>query len=281
MLKWIIAGSLLAALLGWIGYSVWYFNQQIARETQALLSTVSDQQPIISEAMTRDLPAPVKRWLDNSGIMGKPAVKAVHLKQKGTLRLQPEQKEWIPSEAEQSFTTEQPGFIWRVKTSMAGVPVIGRDLFMHGQGAMEIRLAGSFPVIKIANHEKINESTLQRYLGEIIWFPSAALSEFIDWEPVDESRAKATMSYGGTSGSAIFHFNEQGEVNRFVAYRYRDINDESPTEWVATVKETRRINGIAIPTSLEAAWILESGVFTWYTFEIDDVTYTPSPQDFL
>ncbi len=276
MMKWVIAGVLLIAVAGGVGFSVWRFNNQVAWETEALFSNNTATDEVITEEMVRDLPTPVKRWLQNSGIIGREAIKTVHLKQKGELRLKPDQEKWMKAESEQAFTIDHPGFIWRVKTTMAGMPVIGRDLFMNGQGSMEIRLAGFLPVVNVSHHEKINESTLQRYLGEIVWFPSAALSEYILWEPVDDHRAKATMTYGGTSGSAIFHFNDQGEVTRFVAYRYQDINDEAPTEWVASVNETSLVNGLSIPTRLEVSWILEEGSFTWYVFEIYDVVYNQS-----
>ena len=179
----------------------------------------------------------------------------------------------MEAEAEQYFTIDTPGFIWQVNTTMSGIPVIGRDLFSQGQGSMEIRLAGFIPVARVSNHERINEATIQRYLGEIVWFPSAALSPHIQWESEDEHSAKATMNYEGVSGSAVFHFNQQGEVTKFVAQRFRDVEDETRTEWVATVKETSLVNGISIPVKLEAAWMLEDGPFTWYTFEVFNVTY--------
>jgi hypothetical protein len=72
----------------------------------------------------------------------------------------------MASDAEQFFTVDTPGFIWLVRTAMAGMPVLGRDLFSDGQGSMEIRLAGLIPVVNVSNHERINESTIQRYLGE-------------------------------------------------------------------------------------------------------------------
>lgn len=37
------------------------------------------------------------------------------------------------------------------------------------------------------------------------------------------------------------------------------------------LETTQRINGIHIPVKLEASWILEEGIFTWYQFEIYDV----------
>ena len=236
------------------------------------------EEKIIIEETIKDLPVPVQRWLKNSGVIGKEKIHTVYLKQKGFMKLKPDQKDWIKSEADEYFTIDQPVFIWRVKTSMMGLPVVGRDLFRDGQGKMQIKLAGIIPVVNVANNPKLNESALQRYLGEIIWFPTAAVSSYIKWEPVNDYSAKATMSYGGTTGSAVFYFNEQGELTKFVALRYKDITDEKPTEWVATVKGTETLNDLKLPTKLEASWVLDNGEFTWYKFEISDVEYNDITQ---
>jgi len=256
-----------------VSFSIWQFQIQVNKETKEILRENSSVKQIITEEMTEDLPLPVKRWLKNSGVIDREIIQTVYLEQKGLMRLKPEQKEWIKSEATQYFTTHKPSFLWSVKTSMKGLPVVGRDLFKDGQGKMEIKLMGLLPVVDVYGNSKINQSTLQRYMGEIIWFPSAALSPYIKWEPIDENCVKATMSYNGTVGSGIYYFNEKGEPIKFVTKRYKDINDEKPTEWMAEIIEYRTFDGIKIPSKIEASWILKEDKFTWYKFEIYNVRY--------
>ncbi|MGI6225406.1 MAG: DUF6544 family protein [Peptococcales bacterium] len=256
-----------------IGFAFWNFNLQINDETKELLMENKNEKKIITIEMIKDLPVPVQKWLEYSEVIGKEQIHTVYLKQKGLMKLKPDQKDWLKAEAEQYFTVDKPSFIWRVNTSMNGLPVIGRDLFKDGQGKMQIRLAGIIPVVNLANNPKLNEPTLQRYLGEIIWFPTAALSPYIKWESIDDYCAKATMSYRETTGSAVFHFDDKGKLKKFVALRYKNINDPEPKEWVAKVVETQALNGIKVPTKLEATWMQEDGEFTWYKFEIYDLKY--------
>ena len=273
-MKWVITIALLVGVVGGVvGLGCWRFHAQVRQETNELLARNKVLTHIVEEEMMDHLPDPIKRWLHNAGVIGKEMVHTVHLHQKGIIRLEPDQKQWMEADSQQLFTVETPGFIWNVRTSMGGLPVLGRDLLSHGQGSMEIRLAGLVPVVDVSHHEHINEATLQRFLGEIVWFPSAALRPYIQWEPVDDYSARATMTHGGSSGSAVFHFNEKGEVTHVVAQRYKDVNDESPTEWVATVKETSLVNDISIPTQLEIAWVLDGTPFTWYVLEINEVIY--------
>lgn len=254
-------------------FSIWNFNKQNEQLKIEILSDSSINEQVINEDAINDLPISVKRWLDYSGVIGREPINTVYLKQVGLMKLKPDQKNWIESDAEQCFTVSEPQFIWSVKTTMMGIPVVGKDVFRDGQGSMHIKLGGLVPVVDVSNHSKINESTIQRYLGEIIWFPSAALSDYISWEPIDDNSARATMSYGGSTGSAEFHFDDAGKLTHFIALRYRDIEDEIPTEWVATVKKYDLVNGLNIPTKLEISWSLATGKFIWYKFEIYDVLY--------
>ncbi|TVQ85923.1 MAG: hypothetical protein EA393_13025 [Bacteroidetes bacterium] len=41
---------------------------------------------------------------------------------------------------------------------------------------------------------KMDEATLQRYLGEMVWFPSALLNPYVSREVIDPLSAKATMT---------------------------------------------------------------------------------------
>jgi hypothetical protein len=273
MLKYAVV--LIILIISIILYSLWSFNRQAGREIEALFLQPAAESSLIEPDMLSDLPAPVQRWLNYCGVVGREEIQTAYLKQTGEMKLNPDQDKWIKSEAEQSFNATEPQFIWRVKTSMFGLPVVGRDDFLQGKGKMLIKLAGLIPVVNLGNDPRLNESTLQRYLGEIIWFPTAALSSYITWEPIDDLSAKATMEYGGTKGSATFFFDQNGEPVRVLMPRYRDINDKEPTDWEAIIAEVERVNGIIIPVKVEASWLPENGKFTWYRFSVHDVRYNP------
>jgi hypothetical protein len=273
MLKYAAILIILVVLI--IGYSVWSFSRQASREIGALFLQPAAEGRLIEPDMLIDLPAPVQRWLNYCGVVGREEIQTVYLKQKGEMKLTPGQDKWVKSEAEQSFNAIEPHFIWRVRTSMFGLPVVGRDDYTNGKGKMLIKLAGLIPVVNLGNDPNLSESTMQRYLGEMIWFPSAALSPYITWEPIDDLSARATMEYAGVKGSATFFFDENGEPVRVLMSRYRDINDEEPTDWEASVIAVERKNGIIIPVEVEASWLPEDGRFTWYKFYIQEIKYKP------
>lgn len=138
---------------------------------------------------------------------------------------------------------------------------------------MLIRL---LPFITIADTtgDEMDQGTLVRYLNEIMWFPTAYLDDYIQWEPIDSSSAKTTITVEGLAASAILYFNEEGQMTDFVAKRYMSVEDDYSLEtWSTPIEEYKEINGIMVPVKGEAVWKLSSGDFSYIRIEITNIEY--------
>lgn len=220
------------------------------------------------------LPEPVRRWLHHSGIIGKPRIYIGKVVQKAELQMKPEQQNWLPAAAVQYTTLYPPAFIWVVDVEIKSwLHFKGRDKFENGKGQMLIKVNSLIPVVNEKGN-KLDEGTLQRYLGEIVWFPSFAMSPYITWEPLDENSARATITYNGTSGSGIFYFNTEGDFLKFSTWRFKENTpDARQYEWVIQAKDYKRFEGIKIPSVLTANWKLEVGDWNWLKLQIVDIQY--------
>jgi hypothetical protein len=258
-----------------IGYSSFNFKDKIKAERITLFENSQlENQEIVTEKALLDLPQIVQKWLTTSGMIGKHLISNVYLVQEVQLKMKPEQTNWNNGTAEQYFTVQPPAFNWNINTRINSIlSVAGRDKFEDGKGEMTIKLLGLIPVADAKNDEKVNQATLQRFLAEIVWFPSASLSQYIKWEAVDAYSARATMEYKGTRGSGEFHFDKNGNFEKFVALRFQDSNAIRPTKWTVIAIKTEERNGIKIPVECEANWELESGNWTWLKLRITDIQY--------
>ena len=230
--------------------------------------------PTIVEPRELDgLPAPVRRWLEASGVVGKERVHSVRLKQRGFLRTSPD-GEWMPAEAHQYFSVDEPGFVWRAQVRMMRViPIAGRDSYLGGKGRMLIAAASLLPVVDAAD-EKIDQGTLLRFLGEIVWFPGAALRPYVRWEEVDATSAKATISYRGVTASGVFTFDDQGRMVSMSADRYRATGATATLDrWFIPASAWRAMNGVMMPVKGEVIWKLKEGDFSYYRWEITQVEH--------
>lgn len=248
-------------------------KRNVEKEVEMLLSKGEIHGEIIRKEEIEGLPQGVQRWLQYSGIIGQERISTLRSKQRGMMRLGEDQN-WMPVEAEQYFTTEEPGFIWRAEVKAAPlVTIAARDKYLEGKGNMLIKPLSLFKAAD-ATGKEIDQGTMLRYLAEIVWFPSAALENYIFWEEIDPNRARATMTNGDVEASGVFTFNEAGEMMEFEAERYGEFDGEFRLEtWSITAKEYKRFNGIGIPTKGSVTWRLQEGDFTWYHFEVLDIEF--------
>ncbi len=260
---------LLGVALAWGG---WSFNRMVEKEKQAFLPRPNEQiQTILTREMLAGLPPIVQSWLERSNSIGKPFAQTVHLQQQGEMRTSPDGK-WMTFEAQQIIQVPEPGFIWTVCVQAAPfVELTGRDKYEAGKGYMLIK-ALSLITVADASGPKTDQGALLRYLGELIWHPGAALSEYIQWEALDDSlSAKATMHYGDVVASGMFRFTPEGDPLGFEALRYYDRKSGATLEkWLVETDPDsfREFDDIRIPTRSTVSWQLESGVFSWLKLDI-------------
>ena len=248
------------------------FVLRVDEEARALLEGARHRAPPLVEARDLEtLPAPVRRWLEVAGTVGHARAATIRLKQRGEMRTGPD-KPWMPVEAEQYFSVDPPGFIWRVHAKMARVlPIDGRDRYTAGRGHMLIKVASLFTVADAAG-PAIDQGALLRYLGEIVWFPSAALSDTITWAAIDDRSARATMRYGDVTASMIYTFDDRGRVVQQSAERYMTgVGPARLERWVIPVTAWRTFCGIEVPARGDAVWKLPDGDFSYYRWEIVDL----------
>lgn len=249
-------------------------RRTIRQDGLALLQRAEQAQSgAITEAQVRGLPAPLQRYLRYARVVGKVPIRTVRLTQHGYMRMQPKQK-WLPMVAEQYFTTTPPAFLWH--TTIHPFPlasISATDRFSDGHGTMRIQLWSAITMGN-ARGPEMDQGELQRYLLEMAWFPTAWLSPAIEWQAIDANSVKATLHQQGVSASGVLHVNEQGQLIRLTADRYREEQGHYRLDpWTAESGEYEEVEGMRIPTRSEVTWQLASGDFTWFRFKITEIEY--------
>jgi len=270
--------NIIIVLVSISAYGMHRFHKMVKNESAELFQNIESKNPsVIVKDDIKHLPEIVQRWLIQSGVVDHQNIVSVRLKQKGKMRTKPNSK-WMPFTADQYFNVTNASFVWTTDVeAMLIVPMVGRDKLVNGKGAMLIKLAGLFPVVNESDNENINQGAMLRYLAEVCWFPSAAISGNITWETIDETSAKAILTINEKSVSGRFNFNKNGTIASFEANRYHGGNDDAQLEkWVIVNSEHRPFNGVIIPNKSKVIWKLKEGEFHWLTLEIIDIEYNVS-----
>lgn len=248
------------------------FDKAVDREVSAMLLAPASIAPSIASSRRADLPPIVQKWLTVSGAFDR-HVSAIRISQSGAMRTTPTGK-WMPFQATQFCTIDPPAFVWRAKISAAPLLFIeGRDKYENGEGHMLIKPLAIYTMANASGSE-IDQGTLLRFMGEMIWYPEAATMNYVRWEEVAPGQASATMTYKGVMATGIFTFHPNGLVQQFSAERFGDFQGEFRKEtWQVDVTRYQGMNNRQVPSACEVSWKLRSGDFMWLKQEITNIEY--------
>lgn len=226
-----------------------------------------------------DLPAPVARYIAFALPPDARGIRTARIRWTGEFQMRPGGG-WKPFDAEQHVTAWPPGFVWDARIRVMPImPVRVRDGYVAGEGSMVGRVGGLATVVDQGGTPEMAAGALARWLGEAVWFPTALLpdagpGEGIRWEAVDDGTARATITDGGTTVSAEFHFSATGEITGMTTMRYRDVNGTGVlTAFEGRYRNYARRDGVMIPMAAEVAWLLPEGRFPYWRGRPLEVVY--------
>lgn len=241
----------------------------------------SGQTEVISEADIEGLPEPAQRYLRYAGVVGKPHIRFVRMKWEGFFRRKQNQK-WAPLKAEVSYTTDPPSLVFhaRVGDSFLGRATI-REKYMDGKGHLLLKIWPGITVVDNTGETTVFDQA-DRFLNEMVWFPTAFVKPYNHWEAIDANSAKVTMSYQGVTVSATVYINEKGEMVKFVGQKHVGVDgnlggkEQMLVGWTVNLGDYEERHGFRVPTSGDALFNLESGDFQYFKVtDIAELEYDP------
>jgi len=229
---------------------------------------------LIAKADIAGLPAPVRRCLERSGVVGRPVPKGVTVRQEGQIRSARDRK-WLRFKAHEVYSVDSPEFIWTAGLKIGGLTA-GRatDSLEDGTGRMRVKLLGLFTPVDATGPE-MDRASLMRWLNETMWFPAVWATDVIRWEAIDDMSARATLTAAGITQTGVFVFDEEGRLSNFHADRERDVGDGfEMTPWSTPLTEHEVFDGIELPSQGCGKWSLTDGDFEYIQIRVTDVEYS-------
>lgn len=251
-------------------------NLYVSEVSADLAQHASGQHDVITEEDIAGLPEPVQKHFRYCGYMDKKKMTNVEVSWKDVyLKMSPEKK-WTRIACYQYNAVPAPTRIVYMTTNILGIlPFEGRDKYQDGHGNMRIKLLKLFTVADVKGKE-MDASALVTVLAEALFLPTYALQKYIQWETVDATAARATLTFQDTSVSGTFRFNDQGAMVRF------DTNDRYYTgkdgtykniKWSAVVGNYIEKHGIRFPGTLQAIWHLDTGDYPYFKGNITNLAF--------
>ncbi len=279
-LKWalLVAGVLVAAAFVVAGYGA----SRWAQGTRALLvrleaTRVASPVRVFDATELDGQPPPVQRYFRAVLKDGQPIVAAASVEHRGSFNMSTSGEQWKSFASTQRVVTQRPGFVWDARIAMLpGLVVHVHDAYVAGEGILHAAILGLFTLADLRGGEAVAEGELMRFLAEAAWYPTALLpSQGVQWEPVDDRSARATLVDGPLGLTLLFRFNDEGLVESVRAEaRGRTVGGRVVmTPWQGRWSDYRDHGGMRVPFSGEVAWLLPEGAKPYWRGTITAMSY--------
>lgn len=204
-----------------------------------------------------NLPSPVQKYFQKVLPPHFPLIKQAICSQEGQARTSLHSKRWMPFTANQLVEPVATSFKWSADIRL--IPFIHLkvvDSFQQGFGRSHVGV-GPFVLDAAGDTPQMNLGSMHRYLAEAVWYPTALLPQSgVKWEPVNDQRARASLSYQGQSVELDFIFDEHHLVSGiFTSVRWGKFGKEFKlTPWEGHFREYKKHQGFLIPEYGEVGW---------------------------
>lgn len=275
---WIAATLVMLLIVALLGLR-WTDSRNDESVWQDLIVQAGVSQDNYDPKMVRDIPDAAQRYFNFSIAPGAPLVPAVELDMRGELGLGSiEDPKYTPMTAYQILAPPH-GLVWRIQVGA----VSGSDGATNSTSWTRFWLFGLIPVVRISNDKDHHRSAFGRVVAEAaIWTPAMLLpSEHVRWEAIDESTARAIVTFGEFRQEVYLTVAQDGQPKHVVISRWS--NENSSQEYRLQpfggyLADFRQFGGYMLPTTVEGGnHIGTDEYFPFYKAKITEIRLLSPP----
>jgi hypothetical protein len=240
------------------------FNNTI----KSLTSNIKSNSNVFTEEDIKDLPQPVQNYYRYCGYIGKPKMSYIKIFFDNIdfyMTNGGKQTKISIDYTQYNFASAPSRFAY-IDSNIYGLPFEGFDSFHNGNGRME-GVLGKIVTLFDQTGDNMDKASLVTFLSESLILPTAGIQEYIEWEAIDNTHAKATITYNGTSASGIFTFDNNGLMLNFRTSDRGATEMDGTTrsaDWSAICSNYEEVNGVKLPTALQGVWHYPEGDFLYF-----------------
>ena len=243
------------------------------KERAELIKQNDTTETIFTDELVKDLPRPIKKYLDVCGYMNTPVPVNANVYWKEAFFKMGPKKKWGEITTLQ-FNSVKP--IARVAyMKFSSMPVSARDIYKDGYGEMKIKLFNLFR-IAFENGKETAQSALITSFAEFLIIPGYFVSENINWETINDTTVRATLTDNGMVVSGLFYFNQEGLLKRFETedrYYFLGKDNYKKIRYSGVVDSYKKQGNLRIAENAKVKWHLPEGDYEYYKGTIDSIEF--------
>lgn len=225
------------------------------------------EDPVTAEELAA-LPPVVQRFFGFMQVVGQPRVWSFRARMAGEFRLGPD-KAWVKLDAWQYNTRLDHARIFHIQIPQFGLPILGRDTYLRGEGRMLIRPLDLFTV-QDSGGEELAIGELVTYLNDgILFAPSMLLGPETTWTEVDDHTFDVSLTDAGRTVKGRVFLDDRGAPRDFETTDRFGQDPADPSRkfvrarWTTPLAGWIEVDGRPLAKSGEAVWHFPSGDFAY------------------
>lgn len=230
---------------------------------------------VFTEADIATLPKPVQKHFRVCGYLDKPKMSQMVGVHRGVTFYSAPDKRLTIDYTQVNFA-QYPDRYAFIDSAVAGAPFQGFDCYAQGRGSMRGVLGKVYTLFDEQGSD-MDRASLVTVLSESLLIPSVALQDYIAWEAVDDTHARATIQNKAVKASGVFEFAETGEMLSFTTSDRVSTDmagNRRKADWTAYCSNYQQNeNGTRTPRSFKATWHYPEGDFTYFSSEDVRIAY--------
>ena len=276
LLNAIVLGPLLVSLASHVrertgtSFSVIYGS-----ESKLRLASAPPASELLTAADLAHLPPPVARYLEVSGVIGKPRVTSFRATLRGRIRRTPTSG-WLDFDAEQHNFEVDRARLFLMHARQWGVPFEAWHRYADGQATMKVRLASLFDLVDARGPEMNQSETVTLFNDMCLLAPATLLEPAVRFQGIDGRSVSAEFAHAGNTVHALLSFAEDGTLANFQSddrYLSSDGKTFAKHRWSTPVLSYRDVGGRRLPWHAQASWAMPDGELVYAELEIMNVEY--------
>lgn len=220
---WIILAFLMLSV---IALMIWRWSDRRTdhRTGRELVAQSRAPERIFDLSMIKNLPEPAQRYFRYSIKEGAPLVLAVAIDMHGELGLGTRDQPKYNAMKARQILAPPFGLVWELKSGA----ISGSDGATPNASWTRFWLFNVIPIVRVGGGTDHHRSAFGRVVSEgAFWVPASLLpSEYVRWEPVDQTTARAVVSYAAFEQAVEITVAESGQPMRVVIQRWSNENPD-------------------------------------------------------
>jgi hypothetical protein len=254
------------------------FAASYAVESRQRLARARLSSAVLTPEDLNPLPTAVRRYLEVSGVVGKPRVTSFRATLRGRIRPSPTSG-WLDFEAEQHNFVAERTRLFLMHARQWGVPFEVWHRYADGRASMQVRLASLIDLMDARGPEMNQGETVTLFNDMCLLAPATLIEPGTRFREIDAHRVAAEFTHAGNSVHAVLSFAEDGTLANFQSddrYLSSDGKSYAKYRWSTPVLAYRELGGRRIPWRARASWAMPEGEFTYVELEVVNVEYGPT-----